>query len=310
MPDTPHRPPRSPLVAGDAVDHHIADMTATVGAAVTLGALQTQLAREGQWLPIDGDPDAPIGKLVETNSTGPLRLGFGAWRDLLLGCQFHNGSGELISPGGRTMKNVAGYDLTKFMVGQRGIFGTIVTITTRVYRRPAAAMLAVFDPDPATLLNLLPTDCRPQWTMLSSDKLLCGYVGDDRTIDFYARAVAAYRPVQSTRTSLDEDIRLRRSLWRSGDDGFRAAVPPMMIQRFAKDASLDSWIADAAFGIVLGRCEPDRRSAVQQAAAALRGTATFNDACDIPPGQRQLLNRLKKAFDPDHRLPSLDTMQR
>ena len=59
-----------------------------------------------------------LGRLVEHNSSGPLRLGYGAWRDLLLGCQFHNGRGELITAGGRTVKNVAGYDLTKFMVGQ------------------------------------------------------------------------------------------------------------------------------------------------------------------------------------------------
>ena len=66
---------------------------------------------------------------LEMNSTGPLRLGFGAWRDLLLGAQFYNGRGELITAGGRTVKNVAGYDLTKFMVGQRGVFGRLLTLT-------------------------------------------------------------------------------------------------------------------------------------------------------------------------------------
>src|SRR5688500_14037026 len=98
-------------------------MSATIAADVTLAQVQNALAPTGQWLPIDGQPDLPIGQLVETNSSGPLRLGYGHWRDLLLGAQFHNGSGDLITAGGRTVKNVAGYDLTKFMVGHRGVFG-------------------------------------------------------------------------------------------------------------------------------------------------------------------------------------------
>src|SRR5207344_1331571 len=102
---------------------HVEDLSATFAADVTLGAAQAKLREHGQWLPIDGGNDETLGALVERNSTGPLRLGFGAWRDLLLGAQFTNGDGELITAGGRTVKNVAGYDLTKLMVGQRGVFG-------------------------------------------------------------------------------------------------------------------------------------------------------------------------------------------
>ena len=116
-PIAPARPPREPLVDDRGIDHHVRDMTATLGAAVTLAEAQSKLADATQWLPIDGDASTPLGRLVEENSTGPLRLGYGAWRDLLLGCQFRNGAGDLITAGGRTVKNVAGYDLTKFMVG-------------------------------------------------------------------------------------------------------------------------------------------------------------------------------------------------
>src|SRR5438128_2074404 len=135
------RPNRQPLVFPGDIDHHVADMTATMAADVTLAAVQAKFESTEQWLPIDGDPSLPVGQLVENNSTGPLRLGYGAWRDLLLGAQFANGRGELITAGGRTMKNVAGYDLTKFMVGQGGVFGKIVSITTRTYKRPTGAIL-------------------------------------------------------------------------------------------------------------------------------------------------------------------------
>src|SRR5207302_9923631 len=129
----------------------------------TLEAVQQKLATADQWLPIDGYPSRTVAELVERNSTGPLRLGYGAWRDLLLGAQFTNGQGELITVGGQVIKNVAGYDLTKFMIGQHGIFGRLVTITTRTYKSPDAALLATFPPDLRKLNVLLVTSCRPQW---------------------------------------------------------------------------------------------------------------------------------------------------
>src|SRR5207248_5943178 len=136
-----------PLVSPGQIEHHITDLSATFSAEVTLAEAQETLRKNDQWLPIDGDPHTRLSALVERNSTGPLRLGFGGWRDLLLGVQFSNGAGELITAGGRTVKNVAGYDLTKFMVGQYGIFGKVVTLTSRAYKAPDAALLVRFDPD-------------------------------------------------------------------------------------------------------------------------------------------------------------------
>src|SRR5215213_323741 len=166
------RPPRESRVAPGGFELLSRDMTATFSADCTLRFAQEKLGEIGQWLPVDGEEDATLGSLIESNSTGPLRLGFGAWRDLLLGAQFTNGRGELISAGGRTVKNVAGYDLTKFMVGQRGVFGKLVTITTRVYKRPAGAVLATFPPEPKLVHLLLPSPQRPQWTLLTPDALL------------------------------------------------------------------------------------------------------------------------------------------
>src|SRR5204863_9510330 len=119
-------------------------MTVTFTAEFRRANAQAKLRELVQWLPVDGPESWTLVRLVETNSSCPLRLGYGAWRDLLLGCQFHNGRGELITAGGCTVKNVAGYDLTKFMVGQGGTFGELVTITTRTHRRPEAALLARF----------------------------------------------------------------------------------------------------------------------------------------------------------------------
>lgn len=303
------RPPREVLVLPAGIDHHVRDMTATFAADVTLETAQAHLAKESQWLPIDGDPHSPLGELVESNSTGPLRLGYGAWRDLLLGCQFENGRGELITAGGRTVKNVAGYDLTKFMVGQYGIFGRIITITTRTYRRPNAALLATFEPDVRRLNAMLATPARPQWSLLTPVSLLCGYLGDEQTIAFYEMTLPECGPQEVKRQRLDADMSLRADRWFRG--ACRASVPPVSIARFVSEAGLTDWAADPAFGIVVGRHESVDHDRVQKAARTVAGSVIFFDATGRPanlvpdPSTRAILERLKYAFDPDLKLAPL-----
>ena len=311
---TPFRPTHQPLVAPGQIEHHAQDMSATVAADLTLDVVQKTLGAARQWLPIDGEPKLTIGELVERNSTGPLRLGYGHWRDLLLGAQFRNGRGELITAGGRTVKNVAGYDLTKFMVGQRGVFGTLVTVTTRTYKHPAGSILATFAPQPKLIHRLLPSPARPQWAMLTSDALLCGYLGDERTLAYYSNTLGEWSPRSVSRRTLQEDIDQRAQLWTGT---FRAAVPPAKLTDFVArlaavrstaTPSITHWAADPAFGVVVGDGEP---TALRDAARAVSGTVSFeagasNTWFDAPPGpQRNLLERLKKAFDPDNRLAPL-----
>src|SRR6478735_3257601 len=185
MSDVLQRPPREPLVPPGGFELFARDMTATFSADCTLRLAQEKLGEIGQWLPVDGDPDATLGSLIERNSTGPLRLGFGAWRDLLLGVQFTNGRGELISAGGMTVKNVAGYDLTKFIVGSFGVFGRLITFTARTYRKPDFALTVRAQGGAAAVGKLLPTPVRPQWTVMTEEGLTLGYLGDEATVAYY-----------------------------------------------------------------------------------------------------------------------------
>jgi FAD/FMN-containing dehydrogenase len=285
-------------------------MTATFATDVTLAEAQRRLAELGQWLPVDGDASWTLGRLVETNSTGPLRLGYGAWRDLLLGCQFQNGRGELITAGGRTVKNVAGYDLTKFMVGQRGVFGRLVTVTARTYLRPTGALLARFAPDVRQINRLLPTSCRPQWAVLSGESTWCGYLGDERTIAYYADTLGQHRPLEVVRQTVEEDIHRRAELWKSAgvEGSYRASVPPNKVLEFARVAALADWVADAAFGVVVGMAGSAREK-IGQAAREVGGSVTFVEggsvAVEMDDGVKTLLERLKGAFDPEGKLVGL-----
>lgn len=278
-------------------------MTATVAADVPLEAVQNHLAKFDQWIPIDGNRRLPIGRLVETNSTGPLRLGYGAWRDLLLGCQFKTPDGQLITAGGRTMKNVAGYDLVKLMVGQRGMLGSLISITCRTYKRPAAALVAEFAPSDRWLGRVIATPLRPRYAILRPDALICGWLDDERAIALFETLAGEQHPRRIQRRSLAQDIEHRARLWSAAGTHFRAAVGPAKILSFVETAKPRDWVADAGFGIVIGPYADGDDDAIQNAAERLGGSATFFAEGEPSrwtqnPAESVILERLKKAFVP------------
>ena len=116
-----------------------ADLVATVQAGVSMEALRATLLDHRLWLAVDppGRPDRTIGSVVATGTAGPLRHGFGPVRDQVLGCTVVTGDGRLVAAGGRVVKNVAGYDLTKLHTGGFGAFGVITDLHLRLRAQPA-----------------------------------------------------------------------------------------------------------------------------------------------------------------------------
>jgi glycolate oxidase FAD binding subunit len=122
------------------VDYPARDMTITVEAGLPIAELQTQLAREGQRLPIDipQASRATVGGAIACNTSGPRRFGHGTFRDYVLGISAADAQGRLFKGGGRVVKNVAGYDLCKLLVGSRGTLGVITQVTLKLKPLPAA----------------------------------------------------------------------------------------------------------------------------------------------------------------------------
>jgi glycolate oxidase FAD binding subunit len=110
------------------------DLTITVRAGTTLGDIAAALDEHRQWLALDpeGGPDVSIGATVATSSYGPAAALYGTPRDQLLGMTVVTGRGEIVRPGGRVVKNVAGFDLTRLMTGAWGSLGVITQVTLRV----------------------------------------------------------------------------------------------------------------------------------------------------------------------------------
>jgi FAD/FMN-containing dehydrogenase len=120
------------------LDYEPADLTLTAEAGATLATIRSAAARHGQWLPLDAPPDdeGTIGATLATASSGPLAAAFGEPRDLALGLGVVTGSGQALSPGGRVVKNVAGFDLVRLMVGGWGVLGVVTEATLRLFPRP------------------------------------------------------------------------------------------------------------------------------------------------------------------------------
>src|SRR5688572_27812167 len=120
------------------VEYVPGDLTLTARAGTPLGDIVAATREHGQWLPLDpwGGDDGTLGATVSTGTAGPHALAMGMPRDVVLGMEFVTGTGAVIRSGGRVVKNVAGFDLTRLLVGSWGTLGVITEVTVRLRARP------------------------------------------------------------------------------------------------------------------------------------------------------------------------------
>jgi glycolate oxidase FAD binding subunit len=120
------------------IAHDVDNFSVTVQAGMRLGQLQQVLKGHYQFLSLDppGDATATLGGIAAANVAGPWKLAFGSARDLVLGMKLALADGRLVSFGGKTMKNVAGYDVGKLLIGSQGTLGAICELTFRLYSLP------------------------------------------------------------------------------------------------------------------------------------------------------------------------------
>jgi glycolate oxidase FAD binding subunit len=287
------------------VDYPARDMTITVEAGLRLEDLQKALAAEGQRLPIDVPQAhrATIGGAIATNTSGPGRFGYGTLRDYVIGISAVDGRGRLFSAGGRVVKNVAGYDLCKLLVGSLGTLAIITQVTLKL--RPLAAsrrcLWGTFQelgPIDAALEQLLTSKTRPiaievlnppaVHQILRESKLrlpaerfvLClVYEGSDHETTWQLESARQELSAQGAEDFIILEGDQIRSLWTvlceyqaASDDPltFQASVPPSAAMDLLQQAT-DRGIAaqcHAGNGVMIGHL-PDRCSTKQEAATVL-----------------------------------------
>ena len=120
------------------VEYVAGDLTLTARAGTSLAAIAAATRANDQWLPLDpwGGDDGSLGATVSTATAGPHAHAMGLPRDAILGVEFVTGTGHVVRSGGRVVKNVAGFDLTRLVTGAWGTLGVITECTVRLRARP------------------------------------------------------------------------------------------------------------------------------------------------------------------------------
>jgi glycolate oxidase FAD binding subunit len=134
------------------VSYEPSELVVTVGAGTPLQEVEDLLASEGQCLAFEpphfarsAPAQATVGGMVATGLAGPARASVGGVRDYVLGLQLINGRAEHLTFGGQVMKNVAGYDVSRLMVGAMGTLGLITQVSLKVLPQSPAEATLVFE---------------------------------------------------------------------------------------------------------------------------------------------------------------------
>jgi len=116
------------------------NLTLSAECGIPLGEVQKRLSQEGKgyFLPLDPPftERATLGGIVATNSSGPRRLLYGTARDLIIGTKAVFPNGDIVASGGKTVKNVSGYDMCKLLIGSYGTLGILCEITFKLLPLP------------------------------------------------------------------------------------------------------------------------------------------------------------------------------
>ncbi len=135
------------------LEYDPAELTVTALAGTPVNEIGETLAEHGQYLPFDpplAAYGATLGGVVAAGASGPCSMRYGGIRDFIIGVRFVDGTGRLVRGGGKVVKNAAGFDLAKLMVGSIGRLGVMVQLSFKVFPRPRATASLEYRPGTIT----------------------------------------------------------------------------------------------------------------------------------------------------------------
>lgn len=155
------------------IEYEPSEFTFTAYAGTPIAEVAEALAGQDQYLPFDpllSAAGATLGGTVAAGIAGPGRLRYGGIRDFLVGVRFLSGDGEWITGGGKVVKNAAGFDLPKLLVGSLGRLGVLTELTFKVFPEPATRRtLRVDCEDHGQAVSRMGAACRSRWEVDAVD---------------------------------------------------------------------------------------------------------------------------------------------
>jgi glycolate oxidase FAD binding subunit len=244
-----------------------------------------------------------LGGAIASGLSGPRRSYCGAARDFVLGCHIINGKGKILRFGGQVMKNVAGYDVSRLMVGAFGTLGVLLEVSLKVLPRPAASL---------TLVREYPAGQALQRMRELAGKSIAVDASCHLDGALYLRLSGSHEAVHAARRSLGgEVLQDDTAFWRRLRDHelpffadaqplWRLALPPATPLLPLEGIRLIEW-----GGAQRWLKTAEDAAAVRAAAALAGGHATLfrhGERSDVfhplPAGLLALQRNLKRAFDP------------
>jgi glycolate oxidase FAD binding subunit len=182
------------------VEYDPAELTFTAMAGTPVAEVAAALAEHGQYLPFDPPlvaAGATLGGVVASGASGANAFRHGGVRDFVIGVRAVEGTGRLVAGGGKVVKNAAGFDLPKLMVGSIGRLGVMVQLSFKVFPRPRVTTTLIFElGEPAAALAAMAQIARgpieaDALDLEAGGRLLVRLGGDAETLDARAARCAA-----------------------------------------------------------------------------------------------------------------------
>jgi glycolate oxidase FAD binding subunit len=282
------------------------ELVLTVRAGTRLAEVERELASQRQMLafePPHFGESATIGGAVAAGLSGPRRPFAGAVRDFVLGTRIVNGKGEDLSFGGRVIKNVAGYDISRLMAGSLGTLGVITEVSFKVLPRPPAEATLAFEMDEeAAMLQV------NRWAGLPLPLSATAWESGALRVRLSgAETAVAAAKAKMGGESIDagdywRDLREHRLPFFAGERAlWRVSVPQTTAPLMLPFTQLVEWGGGLRW--MSGNAEP---LAVRSTADRAGGHATLFRGGDrnvgifhpLAPALMKIHRRLKEAFDP------------
>jgi glycolate oxidase FAD binding subunit len=299
------------------------EFTFTALAGTPVREIVETLAARGQYLPFDPilvEAGATIGGTVAAGFNGPGRLRYGGIRDFILAVQFVDGRGKLLRGGAKVVKNAAGFDVPKFLVGSLGRYGVLVEVTFKVFPRPTSWTTLSVATSIEQLAGRLSEGAVARWELdaLNYDReagMLYARIGGPAEANTALAAEIMTRWPSATVMAEDDAAQWWRSQveldWAEGCD-FLAKVPmtlaklPSFLNVIAPNDGSRVQISGA--GSVAWAALPDASDSSRFDAALrtleLRALTLRGDAAPLFLGAEnptELHERVQRVFDPERR---------
>jgi glycolate oxidase FAD binding subunit len=283
------------------------ELVLTARSGTTISEIQAELNESGQSLafePPSFGSVATIGGTIASGLSGPRRAYMGSVRDFLLGVRCINGRGESLRFGGQVIKNVAGYDISRLMVGAMGTLGIILEASFKVLPIPETEQTRVYEvSEEVAIARMNEWAARPlplSGACYSGNELRIRLAGTEAGVSAAARELGGTYDSEGVEywIALREQ---RLPIFRTGDVLWRLVVPPSTPPLVLSGDALVDW-GGAQRWLLSDEGDDEVRSAAQAVggyATRFRGGNRYSNVFHpLAPGLATLHKTLKNAFDP------------